>query len=163
MYTFLSIYLVTSFSGITVWYIDIDRSVRFSPKESKIFKYLLPTCPQSRLVRVLLQGSDRLYLNTTEGLMGASSSIPQDSLSLYFDDDEEGAFEDRTNTEFNVAANKQWIVVPIPYKYTSSNWPVRVSQLTGVFQADLPSTALMRSCIASTVLPSSHILSCPWS
>ncbi|XP_045104693.1 guanine nucleotide exchange factor subunit Rich-like isoform X1 [Portunus trituberculatus] len=92
----------------------------------------------SRLVRVLLQGSDRLYLNTTEGLMGTSSSTPHDALSLYFDDDEEGAFEDRANTQFNVAANKQWIVVPIPYKYTSSNWPVRYTcvdeagQLVGV-------------------------------
>lgn len=85
--------------------------------------------PQSRLVRVLLQGSDRLYLNTAEGIMRASSSPAQDSLSFFFDDDEEGAFEDRSSTQFSVAANKQWIVVPIPYKYTSSNWPIRVSQL----------------------------------
>lgn len=59
--------------------------------------------------------------------MRAASSPAQDSLSFFFDDDEEGAFEDRTSTQFSVAANKQWIVVPIPYKYTSSNWPIRVS------------------------------------
>lgn len=92
----------------------------------------------SRLVRVLLQGSDRLYLNTGEGLMRAGSSPAQDSLSFFFDDDEEGAFEDRASTQFSVAANKQWIVVPIPYKYTSSNWPIRYTcvdeagQLVGV-------------------------------
>ncbi|XP_069939686.1 guanine nucleotide exchange factor subunit Rich isoform X2 [Cherax quadricarinatus] len=81
----------------------------------------------SRLVRVLLQGSDRLYLNTSEGLAGVSD-IPQDSLSLYFDDDEEGAFENpmhHKDSQFSVAANKQWIVIPIPYNYTSSNWPIR--------------------------------------
>lgn len=85
---------------------------------------------QSRIVRVLLQGSDRLYLNTSEGLAGVSD-LSQDSLSLYFDDDEEGAFEDPThhrNSQFSVAANKQWIIIPIPYNYTSSNWPIRVSK-----------------------------------
>ncbi|XP_042224656.1 guanine nucleotide exchange factor subunit Rich-like isoform X2 [Homarus americanus] len=81
----------------------------------------------SRLVRVLLQGSDRLYLNTSEGLAGVAD-VPHDSLSLYFDDDEEGAFEDpihHRDSQFSVAANKQWIVIPIPYNYTSSNWPIR--------------------------------------
>lgn len=54
----------------------------------------------------------------------------QDSLSLYFDDDEEGAFEDplqAKDSQFCVAAKKQWIVIPIPYSYTASNWPIRVS------------------------------------
>ncbi|XP_069159265.1 guanine nucleotide exchange factor subunit Rich isoform X3 [Procambarus clarkii] len=81
----------------------------------------------SRLVRVLLQGSDRLYLNTSEGLAGVSDAA-QDCLSFYFDDDDEGAFETPTHhkdSQFSVAANKQWIVIPIPYNYTSSNWPIR--------------------------------------
>ncbi|XP_071528782.1 guanine nucleotide exchange factor subunit Rich isoform X3 [Panulirus ornatus] len=81
----------------------------------------------SRIVRVLLQGSDRLYINTLEGLAGVSN-LTQDSLSLYFDDDEDGAFEDpvhHRNSQFSVAANKQWIIIPIPYNYTSSNWPIR--------------------------------------
>lgn len=87
-------------------------------------------------MRMLLQGSDRLYLNTSEGLTSGNNScgLPQDSLSLYFDDDEEGAFEDPASQhqgdagQFSVAANKQWIVIPIPHNYTSSNWPIRVSK-----------------------------------
>ncbi|XP_042872511.1 guanine nucleotide exchange factor subunit Rich-like isoform X2 [Penaeus japonicus] len=81
----------------------------------------------SRLGRVLLQGNDRLYLNTCEGLAGMPDPT-QDSLSLYFDDDEEGAFEDplqAKDSQFCVAAKKQWIVIPIPYSYTASNWPIR--------------------------------------
>ncbi|XP_066965067.1 guanine nucleotide exchange factor subunit Rich isoform X3 [Macrobrachium rosenbergii] len=80
----------------------------------------------SQLGRVLLQGSDCLYLNTSEGLAGVPDS--QDSLAFYFDEEEEGAFEEPTHsreTQYNVAANKQWIVIPIPYKYTASNWPIR--------------------------------------
>lgn len=97
-------------------------------------------------MRVLLQGSDRLYLNTAEGLMRAASNPAQDSLSFFFDDDEEGAFEDRASTQFSVAANKQWIVVPIPYKYTSSNWPIRVSYLAACFLVHLRASGIIHLC-----------------
>ncbi|KAK7086565.1 WD40 repeat protein [Halocaridina rubra] len=107
---------------------SLNRYDRTSLLQFSFIKSALTVNPcMSQLGRVLLQGSDCLYLNTSEGLAGLPDQS-QDSLTLYFDEDEDGAFEDPANprdSQFSVAANKQWIVTPIPYKYTASNWPIR--------------------------------------
>ncbi|CAL4122714.1 unnamed protein product [Meganyctiphanes norvegica] len=106
-----------------------DTNIGTSVLQFSFIKSALTVNPcMSRVGRVLLQGNDRLYINTSEGLFGASNNLSRDSLSLYFeDDDDEGDFDEFSNQQdsSNVSANKQWIVVPIPYNYTASNWPIR--------------------------------------
>ena len=92
---------------------------------------------QSRLERVLLQGSDRLYLSTKEGMDNGNIVDPS---SLFYNDEEDVMYDDSPLlrncirnpklNHVNVAACKQWLVVPIPYTYTSANWPIRVCYLT---------------------------------
>ena len=77
---------------------------------------------QSQQESLFLQGEDRLYINANETV---SSQGPGGS------DDEEAA--ERIKSVSHVVTpnphvgNKQWIVIPIPYNYLDSNWPIRVS------------------------------------
>ncbi|XP_076060554.1 guanine nucleotide exchange factor subunit Rich isoform X2 [Oratosquilla oratoria] len=115
---------------------DGDCEINSSILQFSFVKSALTVNPcMSKVERVLLQGCDRLFLNTCEGFL-SKSDRPQDALlNLFFDEDEDSAFEDATtqggNVEGNLklAANKQWLVVPIPYTYTAANWPIRYTGL----------------------------------
>ncbi|KAL7631863.1 UNVERIFIED_CONTAM: hypothetical protein RMT77_017834 [Armadillidium vulgare] len=117
-----------------------DKQLKSSVIIMTFIKSALTVNPcMSRLERVLLQGSDRLYLSSKEGL--ETESVDEMELfsesSPYFygqeEDEESLSYEGpglshqrshKVNT-LNVAASKQWLVVPIPYSYTAANWPIR--------------------------------------
>lgn len=106
-----------------------ETNIQTSVLQFSFIKSALTVNPcMSRVGRVLLQGNDRLYINTSEGLNGASNNLSNDSHDLYFDnDDDDGELDEVSNPNdpANISANKQWIVIPIPYSYTASNWPIR--------------------------------------
>ena len=102
-----------------------------------------PPLSQSRLQRVLLQGSDRLYLSTPEELPpnNNNSQLNCEDNELEFDETDVGggcstdtnntsAAAPAENTDHDrhafASSNKQWLVMPIPYSYTAANYPIRV-------------------------------------
>ncbi|CAG0903926.1 unnamed protein product, partial [Darwinula stevensoni] len=82
-------------------------------------------CYQERL---LLQGEDRIYINANESLTKSGSEKVIQHLPVYVESRDE-VFTPKTQLPPSQVGNKQWIVVSIPYTYTSTNWPIRYTAL----------------------------------
>ena len=69
---------------------------------------------------IYLQGEDRLYINL-------SHRIYSNNVKNHFSN---GDFTNRVDGFCHIlSGTKQWLVVPIPNAYTSSNWPIRFTAI----------------------------------
>lgn len=71
---------------------------------------------QSHQTHLFLQGADKLYVNLGSGGLTKvyQMSKPPDSN------------KDRVTVTSTLVESKQWVIVPLPATYLSTNWPARV-------------------------------------
>lgn len=74
---------------------------------------------QSHQTHLFLQGADKLYVNLGSGGLTKvyQMSKPPDSN------------KDRVTVTSTLVESKQWVIVPLPTTYLSTNWPARVRDI----------------------------------
>jgi hypothetical protein len=89
----------------------------------------------SQIEHLYLQGEDRLLINFSgESLLSSNGrgggGGTTNSASGYGTGKIPGSSRPRPNEGIApLGNNKNWVVVPIPHTYSSTNWPIRVSHL----------------------------------
>ncbi|XP_047001163.1 guanine nucleotide exchange factor subunit Rich [Schistocerca americana] len=76
-----------------------------------------------------LQGGDRTYINLGENLMKVYHQHPKDQRSPLYSSGEVFLDTENVTVTSTLMGSKQWIVVPIPSAYSSTNWPIRYTAL----------------------------------
>ncbi|XP_076267797.1 guanine nucleotide exchange factor subunit Rich isoform X2 [Rhynchophorus ferrugineus] len=67
-----------------------------------------------------LQGEDRLYINSAENLIKTFSERSNRDDSV---------FGENATLTTTLAEGRQWLVIPVPSTYSSTNWPIRYSAI----------------------------------
>ncbi|KAK6642715.1 hypothetical protein RUM43_004217 [Polyplax serrata] len=75
-----------------------------------------------------LQGADRLYISLSDGIIKSSNDRGREfSTSRFSPDFVESNNNINNNNSFQ--DSKQWIIVPLPATYSSTNWPMRYTAI----------------------------------
>ncbi|XP_064624282.1 guanine nucleotide exchange factor subunit RIC1-like isoform X2 [Lineus longissimus] len=73
---------------------------------------------------LLLQGEDRLYINTGVHVLKTNSNAMAEGLSPTKERPGQGSIQSQGINTILIG-NKQWQVIPIPHNYLASNWPIK--------------------------------------
>ncbi|KAF5272536.1 hypothetical protein FQA39_LY07860 [Lamprigera yunnana] len=79
-------------------------------------------CMVSHQSHLFLQGDDRLYINTANTLIKLFSDRSARDDGIFI---ENSAF----STSSTLAEGRQWLIIPTPSTYSSTNWPMRYASI----------------------------------